>query len=44
MSQITQFMFEELEIRTITNEAGDPWFVLRDVLAAMVRRLRRQLL
>ncbi|NCC41596.1 MAG: hypothetical protein EOM21_19690 [Gammaproteobacteria bacterium] len=35
MSQIVPFMFETLEIRTLTNETNDLWFVLKDVLDAM---------
>lgn len=32
---IVPFQFEDYSIRTITNEAGDPWFVLTDILAGM---------
>ena len=32
---IVPFQFESKSIRTITNEVGEPWFVLRDVLEAM---------
>lgn len=34
MSNIVPFQFESQDIRTITNERGEPWFVLRDVLDA----------
>lgn len=32
---IVPFQFETKSIRTIANEQGEPWFVLRDVLEAM---------
>lgn len=35
MSTVTPFQFESKSIRTIANEQGEPWFVLRDVLIAM---------
>ncbi|MCG5512828.1 Bro-N domain-containing protein [Ectothiorhodospira shaposhnikovii] len=35
MSNIVSFEFESNDVRVITNESGQPWFVLRDVLAAM---------
>lgn len=35
MSDLVLFQFETFQIRTITDEHGDPWFVLRDVLDAM---------
>lgn len=35
MTNIVPFIFESQEIRTITHEDGTPWFVLRDLLAAM---------
>lgn len=35
MNDLTLFKFEKTEIRTITDEHGEPWFVLRDVLEAM---------
>lgn len=35
MSNLVPFSFESHEIRTITDDQGAPWFVLRDVLRAM---------
>lgn len=35
MSNIVPFQFETKNIRTIIDERGDTWFVLRDVLGAM---------
>lgn len=35
MSNLVPFSFESHEIRTITDDQGAPWFVLRDVLEAM---------
>ena len=31
---VVPFKFETKSIRTIANEQGEPWFVLRDVLEA----------
>ena len=41
MNDLTLFQFEKTEIRTITNERGEPWFVLRDVLEAMQSTTKR---
>lgn len=38
MSNIIPFQFETSEIRILTNESGEHWFVLRDVLSAMDRK------
>lgn len=35
MNDIIPFSFEQTEIRAVTDEQGDPWFVLRDLLDAM---------
>jgi len=35
MNDLSIFSFESHQIRTITNEQGDPWFVLRDLLDSM---------
>jgi anti-repressor protein len=35
MNAITLFQFEKTDIREITDEQGEPWFVLRDLLDAM---------
>jgi prophage antirepressor-like protein len=35
MNHIVPFQFDSRQIRTITDEHGAPWFVLRDVLEAM---------
>lgn len=35
MSNLIPFTFEGNDIRTITDETGAPWFVLRDLLGAM---------
>jgi len=35
MPELTIFSFDSRDIRTITDEHGEPWFVLRDVLSAM---------
>jgi prophage antirepressor-like protein len=35
MPGIVAYTFDTSEIRTITNDQGEPWFVLRDILAAM---------
>lgn len=34
MSNLVPFQFESQDIRTIANEQGEPWFVLRDILDA----------
>lgn len=34
-SDLTPFVFEATQIRTITDENGEPWFVLRDILSAL---------
>ena len=41
MSNIVEFAFENKEVR-ITDKNGENWFVLRDVLAAMNSKTRRQ--
>ena len=38
MNDLTLFLFEKTEIRAITDERGEPWFVLRDVLDALDRK------
>ncbi len=35
MSNLIPFEFETTQVRTITDEHDDPWFVLRDILDAM---------
>jgi prophage antirepressor-like protein len=35
MSSIIPFEFETAQVRTVADEHGDPWFVLRDILDAM---------
>ncbi len=35
MSDIILFQFEQSQIRTITDEKGEPWFVARDIALAL---------
>lgn len=42
MTNIIQFTFETNTVRTIADDEGEPWFVLRDLMDAMGSKTKRQ--